>query len=117
MFAGGLARIHGLEVHRSSRDDSGAKEVSTVKEVGRGSDPSSRTVIDEAVGVLIGWRGCSEREAFDEIARAVRNTGVGIGSLARALVELATGAEESAPHRAEVLRLWGDVMPTRVSLN
>ena len=95
----------------------GREEASTVKEVGRGSDPSSRTVIDEAVGVLIGWRGCSEREAFDEIARAVRNTGVGIGSLSRALVELATGAEESAPHRAEVLRLWGDVMPTRVSSN
>jgi hypothetical protein len=25
MFAGGLARVHGLEVHRSSRDDSGAR--------------------------------------------------------------------------------------------
>ena len=95
----------------------GREEVSTVKEVGRGGDPSSRTVIDEAVGVLIGWRGCSEREAFDEIARGVRNTGVGIGSLARALVELATGGEESVPHRAEVLRLWGDVMPTRISSN
>jgi hypothetical protein len=91
--------------------------VSTVREVGRGGDPSSRTVIDVAIGVLISWRGCSEREAFDEIARAVRNTGVGIGGLARALVELATGVEESAPHRTEVLRVWGDVMPTRVSLN
>jgi hypothetical protein len=74
-------------------------------------------VIDVAIGVLIGWRGCSEWEAFNELARAVSDTGVGIGSLARALVELATGAEESAPHRAEVLNLWGDVMPIRVSLN
>jgi hypothetical protein len=88
-----------------------------VKEIGRGNDPSSRTVIDMAIGVLIGWRGCSERDASDEIARAVRTTGVGIGTLARALVELATGAGESAPHRAEVLRLWGDVMPTRISLS
>ena len=95
----------------------GRAEVSTVRVVGRGGDPSSRIVIDLAVGVLIGWRGCSEREAFDEIARAVLNTGVGIGSLTRALVELATGAEESAPHRAEALRLWGDVMPTRISSN
>jgi hypothetical protein len=82
----------------------------------RGRGPSSRTVIDEAVGVLIGWRGCSEREAFDEIVRAVRDTGIGIGSLARALVELATGAEESAQYRAEVVRQWGDVMPTRIRL-
>jgi len=88
-----------------------------VKEVGASGDPSSRIVIDLAVDVLIGWRGCSEREAFEEIARAVLNTGVGIGSLTRALVELATGAEKSAPHRAEALRLWGDLMPTRLSSN
>ena len=86
-------------------------------EVGRVNDPSSRTAIDVAIGVLIGWRGCSEREASDEIARAVGTTGVGIGALARALVELATGAGESAPHRAEVLHLWGDVMPARCSSN
>ncbi|TMS47923.1 ANTAR domain-containing protein [Mycobacterium sp. DBP42] len=51
--------------------------------MGRGADPSSRRVIDVAIGVLIGWRGCSERDAFDEIACAVRESGVGIGSIAR----------------------------------
>ncbi|MEB3052267.1 MULTISPECIES: ANTAR domain-containing protein [Mycobacteriaceae] len=40
-------------------------------------------MIDVAIGVLIGWRGCSERDAFDEIACAVRESGVGIGSIAR----------------------------------
>src|ERR1700733_12511921 len=98
-----------------TRNSGGEERLSTVKYVVRGRGPSSRTVIDEAIGVLIGWRGCSEREASDEIARAVRKTGVGIGALARALVELASGAGESAPHRAEVLHLWGDVMPARFS--
>src|SRR6202161_1450778 len=98
-----------------TRNSGGEERLSTVKYVVRGRGPSSRTVIDEAVGVLIGWRGCSECEAFDEIARAVRDTGVGIGTLARALVDVAAGAEESAPHRAEVLHQWGDVMPDRLS--
>lgn len=83
---------------------------------GRGTDPSSRTVIDVAIGVLVGWRGCSQREAFEELAGAVRETGVGIGSIARALVDLACGADQSAPHRDVALRLWGDVMPGRSAL-
>jgi hypothetical protein len=66
-----------------------------------------------AIGVLIGWRGCPEREAFNEPARAVHDTGVGIGSIGRALVQLATGAVESGPHREEALRLWADAMPMR----
>ena len=96
--------------------DCGAKGMDEVGEFGRGADLSSRTVIDVAIGVLVGWRGCSQREAFEELVGAVRETGVGIGSIARALVELACGADQSAPHRAVALRLWGDVMPRRSAL-
>ena len=96
--------------------DCGAKGMDEVTEFGRGVDLSSRTVIDVAIGVLVGWRGCSTREAFEELADAVRETGVGIGSIARALVELACGTDQSAPHRDVVLRLWGDVVPRRSAL-
>jgi len=92
------------------------KGVDEVSEFGRDADLSSRTVIDMAIGVLIGWRGCSQREAFEELAGAVRETGVGIGSMARALVELACGADQSAPHCAVALSLWGDLMPKRSAL-
>lgn len=80
------------------------------------ADLSSRRVIDMAIGVLIGLRGCSEREAFDEIVRAVHETGVGPGSIAHALVELATGAAESSPHHAKARRLWGDLVAARLAL-
>jgi ANTAR domain-containing protein len=75
-----------------------------------GVDLLSRRVIDVAIGVLVGWRGCSEREAFDEIVCAVKETGVGLGSMARALVALASGGTASDPHQAEALRRWGDEM-------
>lgn len=99
-----------------SNDDCGAKGMDEMGEFGRGTDLSSRTVIDVAIGVLVGWRGCSPREAFEELAGAVRETGIGIGSIARALVDLAGGTDQSAPHRAVALRLWGDVMPRRSAL-
>lgn len=99
-----------------SGNDGGAKGTDEVSEFGRGADPSSRTVIDVAIGVLVGWRGCSPREAFEELAGAVRETGVGIGSIARALVELACGTDQSAQHHAVALHLWGDVMPRRSAL-
>jgi hypothetical protein len=48
----------------------------------RAGDESSRRVIDVAIGILIGLRGCSDIEAFDELVRVVHQTGVGIGRLA-----------------------------------
>lgn len=83
-----------------------------MSKVGRGADPTSRRIIDMAIGVLIGWRGCSEREAFEEIAGAVRETGIGLGSIAGALVDLASGVEQSAPHH-RALRVWADAIPGR----
>jgi hypothetical protein len=74
----------------------------------RVGDESSRRVIDVAIGILIGLRGCSDQEAFDELVRVVHQTGVGIGRLAAGLVALASGSS-SADH-AEVFTVWGDLI-------
>ena len=55
----------------------------------RAREDTSRQVIDVAIGILVGLRGCSERQAFDELVRVVHQTGIGIGSLAAGLVALA----------------------------
>jgi hypothetical protein len=73
----------------------------------------SRSVIDVAIGVLVGLRGRSEREAFNEIAYAVHETGVGLGSLSRALVALASGTTDPFDHRTEAVVLWGDLVAGR----
>jgi ANTAR domain len=75
----------------------------------RAGQDTSRRVIDVAVGILIGLRGCSQREAFDELVRVVNQTGVGIGSLATGLVALACGSS-SAQH-AEAFTAWGALIP------
>lgn len=76
----------------------------------RHADALLRSVIDVAVGVLVALRRCSEREAFNEIADAVRETGVGLGSLSRALVALASGTTDPFDHRTEAVDLWGDLV-------
>ncbi len=80
---------------------------------GTNLDACSRNVIDVAVGVLVGLRRCTEREAFNEIAGAVRATGVGLGSISRALVVLAGGATDVFDHRPEVVGLWGELFESR----
>jgi ANTAR domain len=75
---------------------------------------SSRRVIDIAVGVLVGLRGYSEREAFDELVEAVQSTGIGIGSLAGALIALVGGRSEETPYQAEALDFWGESVTARV---
>jgi hypothetical protein len=61
----------------------------------RAGEDISRRVIDVAVGILVGLRGCSEREAFEELGRVVHQTGIGIGSLASGLVALARGSSSA----------------------
>jgi hypothetical protein len=65
-------------------------------------------VIDTAVGVLVGLRGYSQPEAFEELVRVVNRTGVGIGSIASGLVALASGSS-SAGH-AEAFTAWGELI-------
>lgn len=74
----------------------------------RVAQDTSRRVIDVAVGILVGLRGCSDREAFDELVRIVHQTGIGIGRLAAGLVAVASGSS-SAEH-AEAFAVWGDLI-------
>ncbi len=71
-------------------------------------DDTSRQLIDVAVGILIGVRGYSRTEAFDELVRVVRETGIGLGSAAAGLVAVATGS--STAQHAEAFAAWGDVI-------
>jgi ANTAR domain len=71
----------------------------------RVGDEPSRRVIDVATGILVALRGCTDREAFDELVRVVNQTGIGIGRLAAGLVAVASGSS-SADH-AEAFTAWG----------
>jgi hypothetical protein len=74
----------------------------------RAEDNSSRRVIDVAVGILVGLRGCSQREAFEELVRVVNQTGVGLGSVAVGLAALASGA--SSAGYPEAFAAWGNLV-------
>lgn len=69
------------------------------------ANAGSRTVIDNAVGILVALRGCTPEDAFGELVDVVRQTGVGIGVLAAGLVALATG--RSTAQDAEAFNAWG----------
>jgi hypothetical protein len=72
------------------------------------SDNTSRKVIDLAVGVLVGLRGCRPEEAFAELVDVVHRTGVGLGAVATQLVALASGADSSLPlHDSSA---WADLV-------
>jgi hypothetical protein len=68
----------------------------------------SRWIVDVATGILVGLRGCSPQEAFNELVRVVNETGMGIGSVARGLVALAEGA--SSPQHLEAFNAWGELI-------
>ncbi len=74
----------------------------------RVGDDTSRRVIDVATGILVGLRGCSDHEAFDELVRVVHETGIGIGRLAAGLVALASGSATAA--HAEAFAVWGELV-------
>jgi len=71
---------------------------------------SSRHEIDMAIGVVMGLRRCSERQAFNEIAAAVGETGVSLGGICRALHMLASGRTDRFEHSTEVVGLWGELV-------
>lgn len=73
------------------------------------TDVTSRRVIDVAIGILVGLRGCTERQAFDELVTVVKQTGLGIGRVAGGLVALAAGSSSSAEH-AEAFAAWGELI-------
>lgn len=75
--------------------------------IGTNGEGSRRTV-DVAVGILIGLRGCSDREAFDELVGVVNRTGRGIFSVASSLVAVASGT--SSPDDSEAFNAWGELI-------
>ncbi|MCV7423994.1 ANTAR domain-containing protein [Mycobacterium yunnanensis] len=62
------------------------------------------------MGVLVGLRGCSPEEAFAELARVVNGSGIGIGRISGALVDLARGASGSSAEHAEAFSAWGTLI-------
>ncbi|WP_293004524.1 ANTAR domain-containing protein [Mycobacterium sp.] len=74
-------------------------------------DNSSRRVIDLAVGVLIGLRGCDQDTAFAELTAEVQRTGIGVGTVASELVALASGTTDTT-HAAE-LDAWTTLIRQR----
>jgi len=84
-------------------------------EPGRREDPSSRRGIDLAIGILMGLRGCSERDAFDDLVKAVHDTGIGPAALAKALAHLVGGKGDGVPHQTEAAVLWGHLLAARVA--
>lgn len=73
-------------------------------------DPRSRTVLDIAMGVLVGLRGCTPEEAFAELAKVVHGSGIGIGRISAALIDLARGASGSSAEHAEAFNAWGTLI-------
>jgi ANTAR domain len=72
---------------------------------------TSRRIVDVATGILVGLRGCSPQEAFDELVRVVNDTGMGIGSIATGLVALAEGS--SSPQYAQAFEGWDELIRRR----
>jgi hypothetical protein len=80
------------------------------------ADLTSRRVIDVAIGVLMGLRGCSEKDAFDDLVNAVHETGIGLGGIAGALVDLVGGAGGASAHRTEAVHHWGHLLAPSLTL-
>ena len=74
------------------------------------ADDTSRIKIDVAIGVLVALRGCAPEQAFAEMVRVVHRTGIGIGSIARALVDLAGGSSGTTAEYAEAFNAWGELL-------
>ncbi len=68
----------------------------------------SRREIDQAIGVLIGIRRCSAEAALSELANAVRASGIGLGGVSRALLDLVTGAAD--PDTSAAVTHWDAVL-------
>ncbi|MDT5010414.1 MAG: hypothetical protein QOH57_2031 [Mycobacterium sp.] len=77
---------------------------------------SSRTVIDIAVGILVGLRGCTPEDAFGELVATVGESGIGIGSLAAALVALASGTAGAAANDLAASAVWGGLISPRTQI-
>ena len=78
------------------------------------ANDTSRKVIDTAIGVLVGLRGCSPADAFAELVQVTRQTGIGIGSIASGLVAVASST--SSADNVEAFNVWGELIRRERSL-
>jgi hypothetical protein len=74
----------------------------------RPADHRSRREIDMAIGVLMGVRRCSQREASEALVCATRTTGVGLGGVSRALLDVISG--DPTPSAAEAIAHWNELL-------
>lgn len=72
------------------------------------ANDTSRKVIDTAIGVLVGLRGCPPAEAFTELVQVSRQTGIGIGIIAGGLVAVASGT--SSADNVDAFNVWGELI-------
>lgn len=76
--------------------------------------PSARGMIDLAIGVLIGLRGCDETDAFRELLHTANTHNVSPFQLGRALVAIAshvsTDAEATTPAHRIAEERWGTLV-------
>jgi hypothetical protein len=69
---------------------------------------TSRRKVDVAVGILVGLRGYTEGDAFDELVGVVNRTGLGIFSVAASLTAIAAGSSSAAD--SEAFNAWGELI-------
>ncbi len=72
------------------------------------TNSTSRRVIDHAIGILVGLRGCSPEQAFAELVEVMERTGLGIGTISAELVSLAAGAGPRA--HVQDFGAWADLV-------
>lgn len=78
-------------------------------------DLELQRAIDLGIGIVMGLRRCSERDAFDDLVNAVHETGVGPAGLADALAHLVAGTGDGVPHGAEAALVWGHLLTSRAT--
>ena len=75
----------------------------------RPAEHQSRREIDMAIGVLMGLRRCSARDALDALVNATRASGVGLGGVSRTLLTVITGDGETSSSDKAVAH-WDSVL-------
>jgi hypothetical protein len=61
-----------------------------------------------AIGVLMGIRRCPQHEALETLVRATRTSGVGLGGVSGALLDVISGDPE--PSAGEAIAHWRSLL-------
>lgn len=74
----------------------------------RPGEHRSRREIDMALGVVMGIRRCSAKEALEVLAGGTRASGVGLGGVSRALLSVVSG--DPGPAVGEAVTHWNALL-------